>query len=71
MGGHSRARTHRPSSGLAGRYSVYLLYWYKSTDTDADGAGSAMVHAIQKQLDKFVGAKRCEFTCFTGFTCFC
>ena len=46
-------------------YSVYLLYWYKSTDTDAQGAGSAMVHAIQKQLEKFVGAKRCEFTRFT------
>ena len=47
------------------RYSVYLPYWYKSTDTHAQGAGSAMVHAIQKQLEKFVGAKRCEFTRFT------
>jgi hypothetical protein len=24
------------------RYSVYLLYWYKSTNTDAEGAGSML-----------------------------
>jgi hypothetical protein len=27
------------------RYSVYLLYWYKSTNTDAEGAGS-MLYSI-------------------------
>ena len=26
--------------GLASRYSVYLLYWYKSTNTDAECAAS-------------------------------
>jgi len=35
MGGHSKARTHRPSSGLA---------------------GSAMIFALQKQLEKFTVA---------------
>ena len=29
-----------PDSGVA-RYSVYLLYWYKSTNTDAEGAARA------------------------------
>ena len=27
--------------GTPSRYSVYLLYWYKRTYTDADGAGSS------------------------------
>jgi hypothetical protein len=26
------------------RYSVYLLYWYKSTNTDAEGAAEHRIH---------------------------
>jgi hypothetical protein len=26
-----------------GRYSIYLLYWYKSTNTDAQGATSDLM----------------------------
>ena len=31
--------------GVRDGYSVYLLYWYKSTNTDAEGAGS-MLYSI-------------------------
>jgi hypothetical protein len=42
------------------RYSVYLLSWYKSTNTDAEGAGSTaddivgLVHVHLADLDDWV-----------------
>jgi hypothetical protein len=40
-----------------GRYSVYWLYWYKSTNTDADGAGKTML-APDSMLAKAVSASK-------------
>jgi hypothetical protein len=39
------------------RYSVYLLYWYKSTNTDA---------AARRRLPRTFNCGGTQFTCFTG-----
>ena len=37
------------SVGMIGiRYSVYLLYWHKSTNTDAEGAGSVLFPSLTR-----------------------
>jgi len=43
-------RPHIPKLLKHGRYSVYLLYWYKSTNTDA-AAGSA-ISTVTPYVDK-------------------
>jgi hypothetical protein len=50
--------------GPAARYSVYLLYWYKSTHTEAEGAASA----ASRGSNEAKGSARCsaQFARFTG-----
>ncbi len=43
-------------------YSVYLLYWYKSTNTDAEGAtgATAMSLALSRNEERIYGAALAE-----------
>jgi hypothetical protein len=44
-------------------HSVYLLYWYKSTNTDAEGAAGTALYDSMMLAGFNVGT---HFTCFTG-----
>jgi hypothetical protein len=50
------------SAGLL-RRSVYLLYWYKSTNTDAEAGGASCI--IVRSASAGLLSRAC-FTCFTG-----
>ena len=42
IGAAAAAAKRRGANGaIRARYSVYLLFWYKSTNTDAEGANGA------------------------------
>jgi hypothetical protein len=59
---HTPVRSLLASGRSIGRrYSVYLLYWYKSTNIDA----------TRRERERSIGAQlrgrvRAQFTCFTG-----
>jgi hypothetical protein len=55
--GGAGALCERATDGLVARYSVYFLYWYKSTNHDA---GAAQQHRARCEL---AGA---QVACFTG-----
>jgi hypothetical protein len=46
------------------RYSVYLLYWYKSTNTDAEGAARKRMR--KKKLDILIPKFRWFSTSISG-----
>ena len=62
----------------ASRYSAYLLYWYKSTNTDAEGAADRVLPAAQDAFQSGCARlfardahaqthdKGSQITCFTG-----
>jgi hypothetical protein len=39
------------------RYAVYLLYWYKSTNTDAEGAASFSLNPSKSRHDYVVAVR--------------
>ncbi len=43
------------------RYAVYLLFWYKSTNTDV-----LLSEAQDQLLQEMIGSRYSQFTCFTG-----
>jgi hypothetical protein len=45
-------------------YSVYLLYWYKCTNTDAERAAQ-LVWSLQQDCCSCAGCSTTQFTCFT------
>ncbi len=55
----------RPTS-MATRYSIYLLYWYKFTNTDAWRLGTHLTccTGTKVQNTDAKGAARCEWLCF-------
>jgi ferric iron reductase protein FhuF len=62
----NKVRKGKPDKdGLAWEvYSVYLLYWYTSTNTDAEGGGVLSLLALLVQTDS--PGRYTRFTCFTG-----
>jgi hypothetical protein len=50
-----------------GRYSFYLLYWYKSTNTDAEGDGR-LQGLRSGEVPRAIRSIRCRCTQFTCFT---
>ncbi len=50
--------------GRPRRCSVYWLYWYKSTNTDADGGARCALSAATVRRRSF--SVHAQFTCFTG-----
>ncbi len=52
------------------RYSVYLLYWYKSTNTDAEGVASAPLasglHSFSLRIDESAGEDFCNHIGFVA-----
>ena len=49
------------------RYSVYLLYWYKSTNTDADAAVAFSPNgAFLASGSGWLKSEGPHLTCFTG-----
>ena len=62
-----RTHTHRR------RYAVYVLYWYKSTNTDSDGVATASTpeyHCINT-VDRFVKGSTAGMGYFEGIYCYC
>ena len=64
-------RTGRSCSGMkrrSSRYAIYLLYWYKSTNTDAEGAKRGRkTRSFANWIDlKSSSALSTPLTCFTG-----
>jgi hypothetical protein len=55
---------HRHRRLVAG-YSVYLLYWYISTDADAEGGGREEDLEVLAQREQGANSKSAHFTCFT------
>jgi hypothetical protein len=53
---------HRHRRLVAG-YSVYLLYWYKSTDADAEGGGREEDLEMLAQREQGANSKSAQFTC--------
>ena len=51
-----------------GRYSVYLLYWHKSTTTDAEGAGrlQGLRSGEVPRASRSILCRCTQFTCFTS-----
>ena len=45
---------------LPGKYQVYLLYWYKSTNTDADAPARRQPREIQ-MLESSTSAKKYKY----------
>jgi hypothetical protein len=60
-------------------YSVHLLYWYKSTNTDAALLSVFVVASVRHGSRVRVALRHTQFTCFTGtkvhiltlLECFC
>jgi hypothetical protein len=70
-----RARAFMPAHGLTPtclplnlRYSVYLLYWYKSANTDAALLASLSAYAGARGLRLHSLLRGTQFACFTGTT---
>jgi hypothetical protein len=38
--------------GRSGRYSLYLLYWYKSTNADTEGGVAALLDAVRRHNEE-------------------
>jgi hypothetical protein len=65
---HTHTHTHTGKSTLASltasRYSIYLLYWYKSTNTDRLARLEAGHH--DGAIDRFRAAYALLYCCFTA-----
>jgi hypothetical protein len=63
----ARQVQQRYRDGVGRRYSVYWLYWYKSTTTDAEGDGR-LQGLRSREVPRASRSIRCRCTQFTCFT---